>query len=69
MYQATVNIGFLVGSIAIGYLADRFGRKMSFLLSNLWNAVAGILVAIFSKLQHTACVFEHCKALGSREAG
>ncbi|KAG5846631.1 solute carrier family 22 member 2 [Anguilla anguilla] len=46
MYQATVNIGFLVGSIAIGYLADRFGRKMSFLLSNLWNAVAGILVAI-----------------------
>ncbi|KAJ8275138.1 hypothetical protein COCON_G00097630 [Conger conger] len=46
MYQATINIGFLVGSIAIGYLADRFGRKMSFLMSNLWNGVAGILVAI-----------------------
>ncbi|KAJ8355878.1 hypothetical protein SKAU_G00186720 [Synaphobranchus kaupii] len=46
MYQSTINIGFLVGSIAIGYLADRFGRKMSFLMSNLWSAVAGILVAI-----------------------
>lgn len=23
MYQATLNVGFLVGSIAIGYLADR----------------------------------------------
>ncbi|KAJ8270709.1 hypothetical protein GJAV_G00118340 [Gymnothorax javanicus] len=45
-YQSAVNIGFLVGSIAIGYLADRFGRKVSFLLSNLWNGVAGILVAI-----------------------
>ncbi|XP_042562208.1 solute carrier family 22 member 2, partial [Clupea harengus] len=46
MYQATLNIGFLVGSIAIGYLADRFGRKMSFLMSNLMNGIAGILVAI-----------------------
>lgn len=24
MYQATLNVGFLVGSIAIGYLADRY---------------------------------------------
>ncbi|KAM6914915.1 solute carrier family 22 member 2 [Xenentodon cancila] len=46
MYQATLNVGFLVGSIAIGYLADRFGRKMSFLMSNLLNAIAGILVAV-----------------------
>lgn len=23
MYQATLNVGFLVGSIAIGYLADK----------------------------------------------
>lgn len=23
MYQATLNVGFLVGSIAVGYLADR----------------------------------------------
>ncbi|KAF7662092.1 hypothetical protein LDENG_00246520, partial [Lucifuga dentata] len=46
MYQATLNVGFLVGSIAIGYLADRFGRKMSFLMSNLLNGIAGMLVAV-----------------------
>ncbi|XP_060907568.1 solute carrier family 22 member 2-like [Labrus mixtus] len=46
MYQATLNVGFLIGSIAIGYLADRFGRKMSFLMSSLLNGIAGILVAI-----------------------
>ncbi|KAM9839910.1 solute carrier family 22 member 2 [Aulostomus maculatus] len=46
MFQATLNIGFLVGSITIGYLADRFGRKMSFLMSNLLNGIAGILVAV-----------------------
>lgn len=28
MYQATLNIGFLVGSIAIGYLADRYVSQM-----------------------------------------
>ena len=26
MYQATLNVGFLVGSIATGYLADRWGH-------------------------------------------
>ncbi|XP_038583187.1 solute carrier family 22 member 2-like [Micropterus salmoides] len=46
MYQATLNVGFLVGSIAVGYLADRFGRKMSFLMSSLFNVIAGILVAV-----------------------
>ncbi|XP_014890856.1 solute carrier family 22 member 2 [Poecilia latipinna] len=46
LYQATLNVGFLIGSIAIGYLADRFGRKMSFLMSNVLNGIAGILVAV-----------------------
>ncbi|XP_028252366.1 solute carrier family 22 member 2-like [Parambassis ranga] len=46
MYQATLNVGFLVGSITIGYLADRVGRKVSFLMSNLLNGIAGILVAV-----------------------
>ncbi|XP_058469751.1 solute carrier family 22 member 2-like [Solea solea] len=46
MYQATLNVGFLIGSIAIGYLADRFGRKMSFLMSSLLNAITGIMVAV-----------------------
>uniref|UniRef100_H3CWI5 Solute carrier family 22 member 3 n=1 Tax=Tetraodon nigroviridis TaxID=99883 RepID=H3CWI5_TETNG len=46
MYQVSVNVGFLIGSLAIGYLADRFGRKMSFLMSNVFNAGTGILVAV-----------------------
>uniref|UniRef100_A0A3P8Z2X0 Solute carrier family 22 member 3 n=1 Tax=Esox lucius TaxID=8010 RepID=A0A3P8Z2X0_ESOLU len=46
MFQATLNVGFLVGSITFGYLADRFGRKVSFLVSNLLNGVSGILVAV-----------------------
>uniref|UniRef100_A0A1A8QPZ3 Solute carrier family 22 member 3 n=1 Tax=Nothobranchius rachovii TaxID=451742 RepID=A0A1A8QPZ3_9TELE len=46
LYQSTLNVGFLVGSIAIGYLADRFGRKLSFLMSCVLNGIAGILVAV-----------------------
>ncbi|XP_076873907.1 solute carrier family 22 member 2 [Brachyhypopomus gauderio] len=46
MFQATLGVGFLIGSITIGYLADKFGRKMSFLMSCLLNGIAGILVAI-----------------------
>uniref|UniRef100_A0A3Q3SNH7 Solute carrier family 22 member 3 n=1 Tax=Mastacembelus armatus TaxID=205130 RepID=A0A3Q3SNH7_9TELE len=46
MYQAMLNVGFLFGSLAIGYLADRLGRKMTFLMSNLFNGIAGILVAL-----------------------
>ncbi|XP_022063705.1 solute carrier family 22 member 2-like [Acanthochromis polyacanthus] len=46
MYQATLNLGFLVGSFAFGYFADRFGRKISFLMSNILNAVAGIILAL-----------------------
>ncbi|KAL0967414.1 hypothetical protein UPYG_G00251940 [Umbra pygmaea] len=45
MFQATLNVGFFIGSIAIGYLADRFGRKACFLMSNLLNGIFGILVA------------------------
>ncbi|XP_034755588.1 solute carrier family 22 member 2 [Etheostoma cragini] len=46
MYQATLNVGFLVGSITVGYLADRFGRKMSFMISSLMNGITGILMAV-----------------------
>ncbi|MCI4389673.1 hypothetical protein PGIGA_G00101320 [Pangasianodon gigas] len=46
MCQASLSVGFLVGSIAIGYLADRFGRKSTFLMSCVLNTVTGILVAV-----------------------
>ncbi|XP_047243471.1 solute carrier family 22 member 2-like [Girardinichthys multiradiatus] len=46
MYQSTLNVGFLVGSFAFGYFADRFGRMKSFLLSNVINVVAGIAMAV-----------------------
>uniref|UniRef100_A0A669CDN2 Solute carrier family 22 member 2 n=1 Tax=Oreochromis niloticus TaxID=8128 RepID=A0A669CDN2_ORENI len=45
MFQSTLNVGFLVGSFAFGYFADRFGRQISFLVSNILNVVAGIAVA------------------------
>ncbi|XP_008395436.1 solute carrier family 22 member 2-like isoform X1 [Poecilia reticulata] len=46
MYQSTLNMGFLVGSFAFGYFADRFGRMKSFLMSNVINVVAGIGLAV-----------------------
>uniref|UniRef100_A0AAR2LNR5 Solute carrier family 22 member 3 n=1 Tax=Pygocentrus nattereri TaxID=42514 RepID=A0AAR2LNR5_PYGNA len=44
--QAILGVGFLVGSVCIGFLADKFGRKVSFLVSNVLSALTGILVAI-----------------------
>ncbi|XP_051732045.1 solute carrier family 22 member 2 [Ctenopharyngodon idella] len=45
MFQATLSVGFLVGSIAIGYMADKYGRMKSFLMTNFFIGVTGILVA------------------------
>ncbi|XP_037304887.1 solute carrier family 22 member 2-like [Pungitius pungitius] len=45
MNQSALNLGFFIGSFAFGFFADRFGRKMSFLMSNALNAIAGIAVA------------------------
>ncbi|XP_029318681.1 solute carrier family 22 member 2-like [Cottoperca gobio] len=45
MYQSTLNVGFLAGSFAFGFFADRFGRKISFLLSNVLNAISGMALA------------------------
>ncbi|KAG8011506.1 Solute carrier family 22 member 2 [Nibea albiflora] len=46
MYQSTLNVGFLVGSFGFGYFADRFGRKLTLLMSNVVNLVSGILLAV-----------------------
>lgn len=35
MFQAMLGVGFLVGSIAIGYMADKYGRHL-FLFTITW---------------------------------
>ncbi|KAM9155573.1 solute carrier family 22 member 2 [Pangshura tecta] len=45
LFQSCVNIGFFIGSISIGYIADRFGRKLCLLITILVNSISGVLVA------------------------
>ncbi|NXL87891.1 S22A2 protein, partial [Alectura lathami] len=45
LFQSSVNIGFFIGSMIIGYTADRFGRKLCLLITVLINSVSGVLVA------------------------
>ncbi|XP_068433219.1 solute carrier family 22 member 2-like [Clinocottus analis] len=45
MNQSALNLGFLFGSFAFGFVADRFGRKISFLISNIVTVIAGIVLA------------------------
>ncbi|XP_004639493.2 solute carrier family 22 member 2 [Octodon degus] len=46
LFQSVVNAGFFIGAVAIGYLADRFGRKICLLVTVLINASSGVLMAI-----------------------
>lgn len=46
LVQSAVNVGFFVGAVGIGYLADRFGRKLCLLATILINATSGILMAV-----------------------
>ncbi|XP_027629157.1 solute carrier family 22 member 2 [Tupaia chinensis] len=46
LFQAAVNVGFLIGSVGIGYTADRFGRKLCLLITILINATSGMLMAV-----------------------
>ncbi|KAM3931573.1 solute carrier family 22 member 2 [Leptodactylus fuscus] len=45
LFQSFVNLGFFLGSMFIGYISDRFGRKPCLLTSLLITAVFGVLVA------------------------
>ncbi|NXH71926.1 S22A2 protein, partial [Hydrobates tethys] len=45
LFQSSVNIGFFIGSVSIGYLADRFGRKLCLLVTILINSASGVLMA------------------------
>ncbi|XP_062428304.1 solute carrier family 22 member 2-like [Rhea pennata] len=44
LFQSSVNAGFFIGSVNIGYIADRFGRKFCLLTTILANAFCGILL-------------------------
>ncbi|KAL4676502.1 hypothetical protein H8959_010647, partial [Pygathrix nigripes] len=46
LFQSSVNVGFFIGSMSIGYIADRFGRKLCLLTTILINAASGVLMAI-----------------------
>ncbi|XP_046526055.1 solute carrier family 22 member 2 [Equus quagga] len=46
LFQSAVNVGFFIGCMGIGYIADRFGRKLCLLITILINAASGVLMAI-----------------------
>ncbi|KAG8522386.1 Solute carrier family 22 member 2, partial [Galemys pyrenaicus] len=46
LVQSAVNVGFFIGSMTIGYTADRFGRKLCLLTTILVNSVSGVLMAV-----------------------
>nr|XP_055167938.1 solute carrier family 22 member 2 isoform X2 [Nyctereutes procyonoides] len=46
LFQSAVNVGFFIGSVGIGYLADRFGRKLCLLVTILINTASGVLMAV-----------------------
>uniref|UniRef100_A0A8C9AAH4 Major facilitator superfamily (MFS) profile domain-containing protein n=1 Tax=Prolemur simus TaxID=1328070 RepID=A0A8C9AAH4_PROSS len=46
LFQSCLNVGFFLGSLPVGYIADRFGRKLCLLATVLVNAVAGVLMAL-----------------------
>ncbi|XP_058145624.1 solute carrier family 22 member 1 isoform X2 [Dasypus novemcinctus] len=45
LFQSCVNVGFFLGSLGVGYIADRFGRKLCLLVTTLINSVSGVLMA------------------------
>ncbi|XP_066228999.1 solute carrier family 22 member 1 [Saccopteryx leptura] len=46
LFQSCVNLGFFLGSLGTGYIADRFGRKLCLLATALVSSVSGILMAV-----------------------
>lgn len=43
--QAVLNLGFLMGAFTLGYAADRYGRKVTYLISSFGTGLCGIIVA------------------------
>ncbi|XP_051020294.1 solute carrier family 22 member 1 [Acomys russatus] len=46
LFQSCVNLGFFLGSLVVGYMADRFGRKLCLLVTTLVTSLSGVLTAV-----------------------
>ncbi|XP_027292821.1 solute carrier family 22 member 1 [Cricetulus griseus] len=46
LFQSCVNLGFFLGSLVVGYIADRFGRKLCLLATTLVTSLSGVLTAV-----------------------
>ncbi|XP_038626751.1 solute carrier family 22 member 1-like isoform X1 [Tachyglossus aculeatus] len=65
VFQSCVNMGFLIGSLSIGYIADRFGRKMCLLVTIFINSVSGVLMA-FSPNYPSVLIFRLLQGMVSK---
>ncbi|KAM7118475.1 LOW QUALITY PROTEIN: solute carrier family 22 member 2-like [Ciconia maguari] len=48
LFQSSLNAGFFIGSINIGYIADRFGHKLCLLVTVPPHSALGVLMAFAS---------------------
>ncbi|KAJ1154503.1 hypothetical protein NDU88_007255 [Pleurodeles waltl] len=65
LLQSCVNLGFFIGSLGIGYIADRFGRKPCLLITILINATFGMLMA-FAPYYTLVVIFRTIQGLVSK---
>ncbi|XP_067845333.1 solute carrier family 22 member 2-like isoform X2 [Heptranchias perlo] len=63
--QACLNLGFMLGTILMGYIADIFGRKPCFLFASFVTSVSGLLLA-FSPSYTWFVIFRTLQGLFSR---
>ncbi|XP_060687121.1 solute carrier family 22 member 2-like [Hemiscyllium ocellatum] len=63
--QACLNVGFLFGTMIMGYAADIFGRKLCFLFATFVTTVSGLLLA-FSPNYTWFVIFRTLQGLFSR---
>ncbi|XP_040206537.1 solute carrier family 22 member 3-like [Rana temporaria] len=50
MTQSSLNLGFLIGALILGYAADRYGRKVTYLISSFGVGLSGIGAAFAPNL-------------------
>ncbi|XP_075409983.1 solute carrier family 22 member 1-like isoform X2 [Tenrec ecaudatus] len=65
LFQSCVNVGFFLGSLGVGYIADRFGRKVCLLGTTLINTISGVLMA-FSPSYASMLFFRFLQGLVSK---